>query len=319
MPSIIRYPGSKAKLAGEIIDSFPSAFHDAKHERNDLKRTGYSRLLGPWHTDYAATYFEPFFGSGAIGLKIIDSLPSRCSVWINDIDHGMYAIWKALCDDADRLKALVAAFTPSVDAFYELKAQDGKSTGDLFIDALHKIALHRMSMSGFGAKSGGPIGGRRQDGGYTVDCRWTPASIIAAIQLAKQSLFRFCETGRMRITNLHFRDVLAEVTDASLVYLDPPYYVKGGQLYAHNMSDEEHAELASILRDTPADWRLSYDDCPRVRELYAWASFRELEIRYTNAVTKDKRPKNRELLISPPVEDAGDYVGMGWVGKDGQP
>jgi hypothetical protein len=44
-----------------------------------------------------------------------------------------------------------------------------------------------------------------------------------------------------------------------------------------------------------------------------------LEIRYTNAVTKTKRPKNRELLISPPSEVEGDYVGLGWVGKDGQP
>lgn len=45
--------------------------------------------------------------------------------------------------------------------------------------------------------------------------------------------------------------------------------------------------------------RLSYDDCQEIRELYSWASFQELEIRYTNAVTDKKRPKNRELLISP--------------------
>lgn len=318
MPSIIRYPGSKAKLVAEIVATFPPEFHAAKHVRDEQKRAGKQRIY--FSTDYSTTYCEPFFGSGAIGLKIIDSLPSQCSVWINDIDHGMYAIWKTICDDADRLKSLVVAFVPSVDAFYKLKAQDGKSTGDLAIDALNKIALHRMSMSGFGAKSGGPIGGRGQDGGYTVDCRWTPASIIAAIQLAKQSLFRFRETGRIRITNIHVREVLAEVDESSLVYLDPPYYVKGGQLYAHNMSHEEHVELASLLRDTAADWRLSYDDCKEVRELYSWAEFEELEIRYTNAVTDKKRPKNKELLISPSPQDVdGDYVGMGWVGKDGQP
>lgn len=299
MPSVIRYPGSKAKLVAEIISSFPADFQAAKHERDAQKRTGYARLLAPWHTDYVATYCEPFFGSGAIGLKIIDSLPSRCSVWINDIDHGMYAIWKTICEDADRLKSLVASFVPSVDAFYELKARDGKSTGDLAVDALNKIALHRMSVSGFGAKAGGPIGGRSQDGGYTVACRWTPASIIAAIQIAKQSMFRFRETGRIRITNMHVRDMLREADERCLVYLDPPYYVKGSQLYAHNMSHEEHVELATLLRETKADWRLSYDDCPEVRDLYSWAEFRELEIRYTNAVTDKKRPKNRELLISP--------------------
>jgi DNA adenine methylase len=297
MPSIIRYPGSKAKLVAEIVATFPQEFHAAKHVRDEQKRAGKQRVY--FNTDYTTTYCEPFFGSGAIGLKIIDSLPSQCSVWINDIDHGMYAIWKTICDDADRLKSLVVAFVPGVDAFYKLKAQDGKSTGDLAIDALNKIALHRMSMSGFGAKSGGPIGGRAQDGGYTVDCRWTPASIIAAIQMAKQSLFRFHESNRLQITNIHVRDMLSAVDDSSLVYLDPPYYVKGGQLYAHNMSPNEHAELAALLRQTRADWRLSYDDCQEIRELYSWAEFQELEIRYTNAVTDKKRPKNRELLISP--------------------
>lgn len=303
MPSIIRYPGSKAKLVAEIVESFPPEFHAAKHVRDEQKRAGKQRVY--FKTDYSTTYCEPFFGSGAIGLKIIDSLPAQCSVWINDIDHGMYAIWKTICDDADRLKSLVSAFVPSVDAFYRFKAEDGKSTGDLAVDAFNKIALHRMSMSGFGAKSGGPIGGRSQNRQYTVDCRWTPASIIAAIQLAKQSLFRFRETGRMRITNIHFRDMIAEATDASLIYLDPPYYVKGGQLYAHNMSPEEHAELASLLRNTPADWRLSYDDCQEIRDLYPWADFKELEIRYTNAVTDKKRPKNRELLISPQEVTSG--------------
>ena len=86
------------------------------------------------------------------------------------------------------------------------------------------------------------------------------------------------------------------------------------------MSPAEHAELARLLRDTVADWRLSYDDCQEIRDLYSWADFKELEIRDTNAVTDKQRPKNRELLISPPLDEMdGDYVGAGWIGKDGQP
>jgi DNA adenine methylase len=153
-----------------------------------------------------------------------------------------------------------------------------------------------MSVSGFGRMAGGPIGGKGQEGNYTVGCRWNPAAIEQAIYNARETLRKF---KNLRITNIHFRDMIAEATDASLIYLDPPYYVKGGQLYAHNMNHDEHAELASLLRDTPADWRLSYDDCPEIRDLYSWAEFQELEIRYTNAVTDKKRPKNRELLISP--------------------
>jgi DNA adenine methylase len=303
-PAIIRYPGSKAKLVPQIVATLPDSFHAAT---NPL-----------FCSDRGIEYREPFFGSGAMGLAVIENIRHAASVWINDIDPGMYAVWNAVVHCHQELEGLVAAFNPTVDGFYRLKESDGNQTGNIAQDALNKIALHRMSVSGFGAKAGGPIGGRSQQSGYTVDCRWSPGSIIAAVRRAYDILAPFKK--RLRITNLHFRELIDGANDACLIYLDPPYYVKGGQLYAHNMSDAEHEELARLLHDTPADWRLSYDDCPRVRELYAWATFAELEIRYTNAVTSDRRPKNRELLISPPAEETdGDYVGMGWVGKDGQP
>lgn len=300
MPSIIRYPGSKAKLAPMIRQFMPDWMIGSVFEPPEN-----------------AWFVEPFFGSGAAGLQLLEHVHTSIRVWINDIDYAMYAIWHSVLHETRTLVDYVRAFEPSKEAFYELKASDGQQSGCIARDAFRKIALHRMSVSGFGAKAGGPIGGRSQDGDYTVGCRWSPASIEQAIYNAKETLLRFPE---VRITNIHVRDVMRDVASSSLVYLDPPYYVKGGQLYAHNMSHDEHVELASLLRETKADWRLSYDDCPEVRELYSWAEFQELEIRYTNAVTNKKRPKNRELLISqPPKEVEGDYAGMGWIGKDGQP
>jgi DNA adenine methylase len=297
MARVIRYPGSKSFL---------------------VSRGTRSPLLASMSQSFAncERYVEPFCGSGSVALEVIKHLPAGASVWLNDIDYGMYSLWSAIALHSRELKKLVRSFVPSVEAFYELKEKDGTQRLPAPQAAFRKIALHRTSVSGFGKMSGGPLGGRSQDGECVVASRYNAEAICQQINAARCVL---SQVPSVRITNLHFRDVLAEVTDASIVYLDPPYYVKGGQLYAHNMSPDEHAELASLLHDTPADWRLSYDDCPEIRELYSWASFQELEIRYTNAVTKDKRPKNRELLISPPAEDSGDYVGMGWAGKDGQP
>jgi len=279
MPSIIRYPGSKAKLAQSIRGAMPGW------------------MIGDlWEPPPGAMYIEPFFGSGAVGLELLEHVGDSIAVWINDADYGMYAMWKSIFEHSRELVRLVRDFEPTTDAFYSLKKSDGTKSGDLAYDGFCKIALHRMSVSGFGRMAGGPIGGREQSGDYTVGCRWNPAAIEQGIYNALQTMRRFSE---LRITNLHFRDVLADATPDSMIYLDPPYYVKGGQLYAHNMSPAEHAELAALLRETPADWRLSYDDCPEIRDLYSWAEFKELEIRYTNAVTDKKRPKNRELLISP--------------------
>lgn len=282
-PAIIRYPGSKAKLVPQIVATLPDAFH-----------AGRSPLF-PGEPD--VEYREPFFGSGAMGLEVIASMRRNARVWINDIDHGMFAVWTAVVHHRQKLEELVGGFEPSVKGFYELKSSDGNTTGDIAQDALNKIALHRMSVSGFGAKAGGPIGGRSQLSGYTVGCRWSPASIIEAIRRAYSILKPFGE--RLRITNLHFREMLTDADENCLVYLDPPYYVKGGQLYSHNMSHLEHVELASLLRETKADWRLSYDDCEEIRGLYSWARSKELEVRYTNAVTGKQRPKNKELLLFP--------------------
>lgn len=304
MPSIIRYPGSKAKLVRQIRETLPDWCQcDIEH-------------VPMWMPPVGSQYVEPFFGSGAFGLEVLEHVHRSVPVWINDLDYAMYAMWHSIVHEMPALVGMVRDFEPTTAAFYELKERDGERSGCLATDGFHKIALHRMSVSGFGRMAGGPIGGRHQGGDYTVGCRWNPASIEQAIYNARETLREF---ESLRITNMHVRDVLAEVTGSALIYLDPPYYVKGGQLYAHNMSASEHAELASLLAATDANWRLSYDDCPEVRELYSWASFRELEIRYTNAVTSDRRPKNRELLISPPGDMDGDYAGMGWIGKDGQP
>lgn len=282
-PAIIRYPGSKSKLVPQIVSTLPDSFHAARAPLFCCSKD--------------VEYREPFFGSGAIGLEVIANVRQAASIWINDIDPGMYSVWSAVVHHRKDLEKLVSEFVPTVDSFFRLKSADGRLTGDFAQDALNKIALHRMSVSGFGAMAGGPIGGKTQQSGYTVGCRWSPASIATAIRRAYSILAPF--RSRLRITNLHFRELVAGAPAESLIYLDPPYYVKGGQLYAHNMTDSEHQELSSLLRDTKADWRLSYDDCPEIRRLYSWASFSELQIRYTNAVTNKKRPKNMELLIYP--------------------
>ena len=279
MPSIIRYPGSKAKLVGAIRQSLPGWM-----------------VGGLWVPPPGAVYVEPFFGSGAFGLEVLEHVDPSIGVWINDLDPGMFALWQSVVHHTKELVRLVRRFEPTADEFFRLKESDGISTGSIPRDGFNKVAMHRMSVSGFGSMAGGPIGGKSQSGDYTVGCRWTPASVEQAIYNAKETLSRF---SNLRITNLHVRDIIPQCPDSSLVYLDPPYYVKGGQLYAHNMQPDEHAELASLLRATSADWRLSYDDCQEIRDLYSWAAFKELEIRYTNAVTTKRRPKNMELLILP--------------------
>jgi hypothetical protein len=66
----------------------------------------------------------------------------------------------------------------------------------------------------------------------------------------------------------------------------------------------DHVRLAEALRGAPFFWVLSYDDHPRIRELYSWASIDSFEMKPTIATVSEKgRRKNREILIRPLIEE----------------
>lgn len=277
---LIRYPGSKEKLASELFQLFPDSFR-----------------MSLWSSMSQCEYREPFFGAGAIGIKILDCIGRNSKVWINDLDSDLVCMWKAVKDSPREICRHIARFKPSVDKFFEFKERDGKEDCEIPERGFRKLALHRMSVSGFGVKSGGPIGGKNQNTSlYTVGCRWNPERIKRDVFRINSKLNKFTE---LRITCGDFQPLLENTTQNCFIYLDPPYYKMGGQLYKHSMPDTEHERLAGCLKSISVPWVLSYDEHPRIRELYSWANFCELHITYTNAVTNKLRPKNKEVAIFP--------------------
>jgi DNA adenine methylase len=85
-------------------------------------------------------------------------------------------------------------------------------------------------------------------------------------------------------------------TGFSFVYVDPPYYAQGKNLYRHSYTDADHVALAAFLRGQGYPWLLSYDNHPRIRELYA---FNQLQLQpiYLDYKVKPNR-RAQELVIS---------------------
>ena len=82
--------------------------------------------------------------------------------------------------------------------------------------------------------------------------------------------------------------LISDAEHRSLLYLDPPYFDKGNDLYQHGFERKDHERLAEALQNTNHTWVLSYDDCPEVRELYEdWASVEPLNVNYSITATKD--------------------------------
>jgi DNA adenine methylase len=166
---------------------------------------------------------------------------------------------------------------------------------------MEKLAIHQLSYSGLGTKSGGPLGGEKQNSDYKIDCRWSTDSICRKI-FAAHSIIARHEIRTGGCTCLPF-DALIHTPGEAFLYLDPPYFVKGDDLYQIKFSSDDHRRLAQSLLTTSHHWVLSYDDCPDIHNLYAWAHREPVIMKYSITATKDETGRRDsttkvELLIA---------------------
>lgn len=277
--SFFRYPGGKRKIK-KII----------KSKLLELSKPYASQPL---------QYREPFFGGGSIGLLFLSESATTNNIWINDKDKALCCLWNCIINYHDELIVLIKSFIPTVDKFYSIKKELLEleiipiEKNKILDIALKKLAIHQMSFSGLGTKSGGPLGGKEQKSQYGIDCRWSPDYITKKISHLSE-LFSKIKIEQLSCTNLDFQNIIDDDSYNSLIYLDPPYYIKGNELYQHGFSENDHQRLMQSLKKTKHTWLLSYDDCPEIRELYSWANIEELDVKYSISGPT----KKSELLIS---------------------
>lgn len=278
-----RYPGGKAKLQNEIIKRLPS-------------------LNGK-------EYREPFFGSGRIGLKLLAD-QQLSSIWINDADSGIASFWTAMIRHPEDLMERVRRYTPTVDAFYAIRdeltsiAKMPKQRARVVDLGFKKFVVHQTSYSGLGAKSGGPLGGAKQTSENKVDSRWTPSAFCAKVRRI-HSQFEAISVHDRRCTSLDFSELITDTSRECVLYLDPPYFAQGPNLYLHSFTLGDHERLAELLRNTKHAWVLSYDDCPAIRKMYDWATLDTVAVKCSIRHLRNSKTgrrtaaKKTELLIYP--------------------
>ena len=284
--SFFRYPGGKSKLKKQIYQRLNEMI-----QANDFE------------------YREPFFGGGSIGTSFLNENANIQKIWINDFDLGISSLWTSLICYPNLLKSHVKNFKPSVDLFDKYKEELTcsfpvlNSESEIVNFGFKKLAIHQISYSGLGTKSGGPLGGRDQKSNYKIDCRWSPEYICKKIDIIHQKFSNISIRNKI-CTNLDFSYLINNNECESIIYLDPPYFVKGNDLYQHGFNESDHIRLAECLKNCKHKWLLSYDDCPQIRKIYEWAFIEEIsEVNYTITATKDKKTGERksrtklELLI----------------------
>jgi DNA adenine methylase len=263
--SFFRYPGGKSKLKNKILQKLQSELTE---------------------------YREPFFGGGSIGINFLESNPQIKKIWINDKDIGISSLWTSVINHSTELKNKIKEFHPTVQDFDDFKRYllNVAEPEDVVDCGFKKLAIHQISYSGLGTKSGTALGGKEQKSIYKIDCRWSPDFICKKIDKLNKLFSKF-EIHENKCTNYDFSKML-DLND-SIIYLDPPYYVKGNELYQHGFNNEDHKRLSDHLKENKSHWVLSYDDCEEIRDLYNWAKIEDLTVNYTIKGSTNKK----EILI----------------------
>lgn len=249
--SPLRYPGGKWRLA------------------NYFERLIYLNSLS------RCRYVEPYAGGASLALSLlIDEHVSE--IYLNDLDPAIHAFWHSVIKCTDDFVQLIeaASVTPEEWAKQRTLYGEGLSVGKLTL-GFATFFLNRTNHSGI--LNGGMIGGKSQQGRWRIDARFNKAELIRRIK-------RIGSLGGSihlsQLDALHFLKRL-NLKSASLIYLDPPYYVAGRNLYMNAYRPNDHLAVRECVGNLSAPWVVSYDDIWQIRRLYRGEKSRKLELLHT--------------------------------------
>lgn len=261
---ILRYHGGKWRLAPWIISHFP------RH-----------RL-----------YVEPFGGAASVLLR----KPRAPMEIVNDLNDRIVSVFSVLRDpDSAHQLSRALYLTPYSKTEY-LKCRE--RSPDPIEDARRVITLAYQGHGSTGASGGKKTGWRRGD-------RGTATPSIQDWQGLPEQVALWCE--RLRGVSLECDDAKAVITrydsPETLFYVDPPYVAEtrcgGLRAYSHEMTDDQHRDLAGILHAVKGYVVLSGYDSYLYRHLYA--DWRRIE----RPAIADQGKSAREVLWLSPKTSGG--------------
>ena len=238
-------------------------------------------------------YVEPYAGGAGIAWSLLLTEYVQ-HVHINDIDRALYAFWTSVLDETDELCRLIRDTRISMRVWRRQKDVLARPDEHSRVHVgFATFFLNRTNRSGI--IGGGVIGGQAQTGGWKMDARFKKSDLIKRIQ--KIARYR----RRISVYRLDAADFLRQVVPTlppkTLLYLDPPYYVKGEGLYEHHYQHDDHALIAGLVKQLkrPA-WVVSYDAAPEVLRLYR--GFRRQQ--YALAYSAQDRYAGSEVIFFAP-------------------
>lgn len=275
----------------ENIESRPPAFYTPlRYPGGKGKLVPYIKKVIEANNLVDGVYVEPYAGGAAVALELVLQEYVK-QVHINDISAGVAAFWRSVLDNTDALCSLISSATLTMDEWNKQRDILRRPAGhDDLIVGFATFYLNRTNRSGILAA--GVIGGKEQNGKWKMDARFNRTDLIKRIHVIARirNRIHFHQQDAM-----DFIDSVAPTLPAkSLIYLDPPYYVKGSDLYLHYYQHDDHVQIAKrVAKLHKKNWIVSYDNAPEVRPLYS--KFRNIV--YGLSYSAQERYKGAEIMF----------------------
>jgi DNA adenine methylase len=175
---------------------------------------------------------------------------------------------------------MVADEPVTIDAWYHWRAvMMGQAPSTDLERGFATLFMNRTNRSGI--LKGGVIGGKAQSGAYKVGARFMRDELCLRLERIGQyahAINVYEEDAYRLLVRCH-----QFLPSKSLVYLDPPYYVKGAGLYRNFYKHDDHAQIARLLGSARfrRPWVVSYDNADEIRVMYDYANSFTYGLQYT--------------------------------------
>ncbi|MGE8518908.1 MAG: DNA adenine methylase [Alcaligenes faecalis] len=251
----LRYPGGKAKFAPFIAKTM---------ELNGI---------------VGGHYLEPYAGGAAVALELLFH-GNASHVHINDFDPAVYDFWVSATQAPEQILRLLHDTPVTMEQwFYWRDVLRGKTEVGQVERGFATLFMNRTNRSGI--LKAGVIGGLKQSGAYKLDARYKKDVLSSRIEKIAEFASHI---------SVYNEDALALLSrsgfflpENSLVYLDPPYYVKGQGLYRNFYGHADHQSIAQLLQSEnfPHRWVVSYDNVEEIQQMYGLSQALSYGLHYT--------------------------------------
>lgn len=251
----LRYPGGKARFAPFVAEIMES------------------------HGLAGGHYLEPYAGGAGVALELLFH-GHASHIHINDFDPAVNAFWVAVTQHPEELLALLWKTTVDMDQWFHWRSVlRGEIEASTVEQGFATLFMNRTNRSGI--LKGGVIGGKNQTGEYKMDARMKKAVLTARIEKIAEhanAITVYCEDAH---------DLLSRADDflpvKSMIYLDPPYYVKGRGLYRNFYAHDDHLAIAKLLQSKKFKfpWIVSYDAAAEICDMYKLSKGLTYGLNYT--------------------------------------